>query len=679
MNDSDYRSRMLLRYVMLIISLKIIDPYNLFALLRQFISASNAIEEIYIVKRENESDNEESPPVDKLLPETEAVPASMTIATDIDPAPPIEIKSEPEDENDDLLKVLKEEVLKETPLTATKPPPVEQDPVVKTEDEDDTPLALRLKKLKEMKAASRGRKRKRAKAVVKSCSDSDDSNDFPDDDDGDSDDDKRARGEPNCNICSSKFTTRHELKNHLRKKHLDMLPFRCDTCASGELKSMCSLNRHFEMHDPSKPHKCNYCEGRFATRIQRTAHQRRFHKADLENDTIRNANRRFVCRYCTKRFAAKFNLERHERNHEMKITDDEEFLNRRNKCYLCDLKPCDSKDALNDHLSIHVDKLPYTCHKCDDPTIITSVRLLNKHLASHEEPEKPIKCVYCNERFISVVVCQAHERTHAQEKEADEKAVAQIEATRISTKIIIVDGMKRYECGYCGNSYSLLSTLRRHENIHTGKVQYICKICGKIFNKSSCLLQHERTHSQDAPYKCEICNRGFKETIRLIEHRRIHSGERPFTCTNCFKSFRIKPLLKEHILQCTAPDISIECNCRFCTSVFSCYRDLSDHIVNNHPLTIEETQCEFCDLRFKDSIQLAEHEHYHRNPNSIKCNVCGRIFKQLSNLRRHQRLHSNDAVPFQCDLCGKHFSQAGALKVHKRIHSGMLHFFKMIF
>ncbi|XP_001654124.2 zinc finger protein 678 [Aedes aegypti] len=635
-------------------------------LLRQFISGSNAIEEIYIVKRENESDNEENPPLEKMLPETGAVPVSMTsddYGTDL--APAIEIKDEPEEDDGD-----NKELLVECGTEVVEEP--EPKAAIKSENEDDIPLSVRLKKLKQSKAARKARKRKKLK-LERSSSESDNGNAFAENEEGDSgsdEDEKRPRGEPNCNVCSTKFQSQAELKVHLRKKHSEMVPFRCEKCASGEVKSVSSLNRHFEMHDPDKPHKCNYCEARFSTRINRTAHQRRYHKADLENDTIRNANRRFVCRYCNKRFAAKFNLERHERNHEMKITDDEEFLNRRNKCYICDSKPCDSKEALTEHLSIHVDKLPYTCIQCEEPGMITSVRLLNKHLASHEEPEKPIKCVYCDERFISVVVCQAHERSHAQEKEADEKATAKIEAERISTKIIIVDGMKRYVCGYCGNSYSLLSTLRRHENIHTGKIQYVCKICGKIFNKSSCLLQHERTHSQDAPYKCEICNRGFKETIRLIEHRRIHSGERPFNCPNCFKSFRIKPLLKEHILLCTAPDICLECECRFCSNVFSTFRLLSEHILNNHPLTIEETNCEFCDLKFKDSLQLAEHEHYHRNPNSIKCDICGRIFKQLSNLRRHQRLHSNDAVPFQCDLCGKNFSQAGALKVHKRIHSG---------
>lgn len=634
-------------------------------LLRQFISASNAIEEIYIVKREDDSGDDESPPVNKLVPETGAVPVSaMMVAAPAalvrDLPEPVEIKSEPEDEDrdgDGAMVVESSEDRGATNELLT----VKREEVV--EDLDDVPLAVRLRRVKAAKAA--GRKKRKIEKPAR-FQDSDSANETARCDD-DEDDEKYT----DCNICTLKFLTRKELKNHLQRKHSAMVPFRCTTCASRELKSIWSLNKHFAQHDLSKPQKCYYCEARFSSGVHRSAHQRRFHKEDLENDTVRNANRRFVCRYCNKKFAAKFNMERHERSHEMKITDDEAFLNRRNKCFLCEIKPFESKDELTEHLSVHVDQLPYTCSRCDPkpPVIITSVRLLNKHLASHEEPEKPIKCIYCNERFMTVVACQTHERTHVQEKQADEEAVAKIESERISAKIIIIDGMKRYECGYCKNSYSLLSTLRRHENIHTGRVQYVCKTCGKIFSKSSCLLQHERTHSNSTPYKCEICFRGFKETIRLIEHRRIHSGERPFTCQVCFKSFRIKPLLKEHSLQCIAPEEQSETKCRYCEWSFAGYREMINHTAQNHPV-IEETKCEFCDLSFKNGAQLVEHETNHRNPSSIRCKICNRIFKQLSNLRRHERLHSNDAVPYTCDLCGKSFSQSGALKVHKRIHSG---------
>uniref|UniRef100_A0A1Q3F738 C2H2-type domain-containing protein n=1 Tax=Culex tarsalis TaxID=7177 RepID=A0A1Q3F738_CULTA len=633
-------------------------------LLRQFISASNAIEEIYIVKRETGSDDDENPPVDRLVPETGTVPESAMMVPlvpvgETELPEPIEIKSEPEDDGDG------HEVDSSMVVDGVEAPNalviVKREEIV--EDLDDVPLAVRLRRVKEAKVAGRTRRKVKKPARFQESDSANDTARY----DEDEDDDEYT----DCNICTIKFLTRHELTNHLRRKHSAMLPFRCSTCASRELKSVWSLNKHFEQHDASKPQKCCYCEARFSSRVLRTAHQRRFHKDELENDTIRNANRRFVCRYCNKKFAAKYNMERHERNHETKITEDDEFLNRRNKCYLCEAKPFETVAALIDHLSVHVDQLPYTCQRCEPkpPVVITSVRLLNKHLASHEEPEKPIKCVYCNERFISVVTCQAHERTHIQEKQADEVAVAKIESERISAKIVIIDGMKRYQCGYCENSYSLLSTLRRHENIHTGKIQYVCKVCGKIFNKSSCLLQHERTHSQTTPFKCEICGRGFKETIRLIEHRRIHSGERPFTCQVCFKSFRIKPLLKEHSLQCISPEEHAETKCRYCEWSFNSYREMLSHTALNHPV-IEETKCEFCDLSYKNGAQLVEHETNHRNPSSIRCKICNRIFKQLSNLRRHERLHSNDAVPYTCDFCGKNFSQSGALKVHKRIHTG---------
>jgi uncharacterized C2H2 Zn-finger protein len=93
-------------------------------------------------------------------------------------------------------------------------------------------------------------------------------------------------------------------------------------------------------------------------------------------------------------------------------------------------------------------------------------------------------------------------------------------------------------------------------------------------------------------------------------------------------------LLKEHLLQCgvSVPE-KTSCNCRFCDALFASHKDVLEHITNSHPIKIDETKCNHCDLKFKDASKLVEHEHNHKNPNSIECPKCGRIFKQHSNLR----------------------------------------------
>uniref|UniRef100_A0A182RKU6 C2H2-type domain-containing protein n=1 Tax=Anopheles funestus TaxID=62324 RepID=A0A182RKU6_ANOFN len=471
-----------------------------------------------------------------------------------------------------------------------------------------------------------------------------------------------------CYICRKEFTLRAKLNEHLQNEHAKDIPFNCKMCVSETITNLHRLNLHHQQHDLTLKRRCHNCPARFSCGQAVSRHMRNLHQLQYEIDAEKN--RRFVCRYCAQKFTKKYDLEKHEKKHHVEQSSDEEYLKRELMCYICNDFIGKSREDLNEHVRMHSDWLPYQCGQCDNK-MINSTRVLREHLRQHAAG-LAIKCVYCEKRFATLADCQHHEeREHVQEKHLDELQEAKIQSEIHGTKVLVTDGQKRFQCQSCDRSYTLLSTLRRHQNVHTLENKFECKYCGKVFNKSSTLVMHEkRNHDENSPYGCDVCGKRFKETSKLIDHRRTHSGEKPFICEVCGKCFRIRQVLKEHKLSCFGPEAIQSCHCVLCAQTFASLSIALQHVKSEHESDMSDRKCRYCDLIFREAESLVEHEFRHTLPGIITCNICNRIFKHHKNLMRHVKMHADQPVPYMCDLCGKTFTQKGSLTIHRRIHTG---------
>ena len=63
-------------------------------------------------------------------------------------------------------------------------------------------------------------------------------------------------------------------------------------------------------------------------------------------------------------------------------------------------------------------------------------------------------------------------------------------------------------------------------------------------------------------------------------------------------------------------------------------------------------------------------QHYltHTGEKSHKCEVCGKMFLRMGQLKRHNRIHTGER-PYSCDVCGMSFNCSSSLKRHHLIHA----------
>ncbi|XP_077982830.1 uncharacterized protein LOC144437699 [Glandiceps talaboti] len=108
-------------------------------------------------------------------------------------------------------------------------------------------------------------------------------------------------------------------------------------------------------------------------------------------------------------------------------------------------------------------------------------------------------------------------------------------------------------------------------------------------------------------------------------------------------------------------------HCEICGKGFSLLGNLKTH--KRIHSQEKPFKCETCGKGFTQSGNLRAHERIHTGEKPFSCHICAKSFVQIQHLKSHMRTHSGER-PYQCQHCGKAFTQASTLRAHVRIHSG---------
>uniref|UniRef100_A0A8C9GVK5 Zinc finger and BTB domain-containing protein 48 n=1 Tax=Piliocolobus tephrosceles TaxID=591936 RepID=A0A8C9GVK5_9PRIM len=262
----------------------------------------------------------------------------------------------------------------------------------------------------------------------------------------------------------------------------------------------------------------------------------------------------------------------------------------------------------------------------------------------------PVECPTCHKKFLSKYYLKVHNRKHT--------------------------GEKPFECPKCGKCYFRKENLLEHEArncMNRSEQVFTCSVCQETFRRRMELRVHMVSHTGEMPYKCSSCSQQFMQKKDLQSHMiKLHGAPKPHACPTCAKCFLSRTELQLHeAFKHRGEKLFV---CEECGHRASSRNGLQMHIKAKHRNERPHV-CEFCSHAFTQKANLNMHLRTHTGEKPFQCHLCGKTFRTQASLDKHNRTHTGER-PFSCEFCEQRFTEKGPLLRHvaSRHQEGRPHF-----
>ncbi|XP_035678373.1 zinc finger protein 423-like isoform X1 [Branchiostoma floridae] len=234
-----------------------------------------------------------------------------------------------------------------------------------------------------------------------------------------------------------------------------------------------------------------------------------------------------------------------------------------------------------------------------------------------------------------------------------------------------------YPCQFCEKTFSRLTYLKRHEQIHSDKMPFRCEYCLRLFKHKRSRDRHVKLHTGDKKYRCTYCDASFSRSDHLKIHLKTHNSDKPYRCVICNKGYTSAATLAAHAqTHHKVSDAKDEFRCFQCAETFDSASDLQGHVVTHdqgsRPNKKMMMQCNYCAELFGSVEALVQHvEDSHAKDKRNKCPLCSECFVNSEKLHEHMEAHGEDGSIHRCPYCPKQtFPSIAVLEIHLRTMHG---------